>query len=119
MSLGTGSKLSVESIRILKRITSLDQHPKVVRWVRNLERRPSTSFWLPTSTDRFYPDFVALLDDDRVFVLEYKGLDRWSNEDSREKRAIGNLWAERSNGSGIFLMPKGPDWGAIRATLES
>ena len=41
----------------------LDNHPKVKRWVRNLEGRPRYSFWLQTSSDRFYPDFVCELID--------------------------------------------------------
>jgi len=30
------------------------------------------SFWLQTSTDKFYPDFVCKLKDGRVVVVEYK-----------------------------------------------
>ena len=41
--------------------------------------------WLPTSTDRFYPDFVAMLQDGRIFVVEYKGADRMDTGDTREK----------------------------------
>ncbi|MEW6267447.1 MAG: DEAD/DEAH box helicase family protein [Thermodesulfobacteriota bacterium] len=93
----------------------LDQMPEVKTWVRNLERRPESSFWLQTSTDRFYPDFVAELQDDRILVVEYKGEDRWSNDDSKEKRVIGNLWADRSQGKCLFVMPKGKDWAAIKA----
>src|SRR5574341_1080030 len=37
----------------------IDSLPKVKVWVRNLERQPNFSFWLPTPTDKFYPDFVA------------------------------------------------------------
>ncbi len=93
----------------------IDGLPGVKRWVRNLERRPASSFWLQTATDRFYPDFVAELVDGRFLVVEYKGADRWSNDDSREKRAVGELWEERSNGRCLFDMPCGPDWGTIRA----
>lgn len=82
----------------------IDSLPQVRRWVRNLERRPESSFWLPTSTDRFYPDFVAELDDGRLFVVEYKGSDRYSNDDSREKRDIGHAWASASAGRCVFLM---------------
>lgn len=95
----------------------LDNHPKVKRWVRNLEGRPQHSFWLPTSTDRFYPDFVCELVDGRYLVVEYKGFDRWSDDDSKEKRAIGQVWEEKSNGHCLFVMPKGPDWNAILARL--
>ena len=43
----------------------LDNHPKVKCWVRNLEGRPRYSFWLQTSSDRFYPDFVCEFIDGR------------------------------------------------------
>ncbi len=96
----------------------LDTMSEVDVWVRNLERRPESSFWLQTSTDRFYPDFVALLVDGRVIVVESKGEHLWSNDDSKEKRAIGNLWADRSGGQCMFVMPKGPDWAAITAACS-
>jgi type III restriction enzyme len=28
-------------------------------WIRNIARDPDASFWIQTSTDKFYPDFVA------------------------------------------------------------
>ena len=96
----------------------LDELPAVKWWVRNLERRADSSFWLQTSTDKFYPDFVALLADGRILVVEYKGEDRWSNDDSKEKRTVGNLWADRSKGKCLFVMPKGPDWKAIEQCLS-
>jgi len=87
-------------------------------WVRNLVRS-ETSFWLPTATDRFYPDFVVLLNDGRVLVVEYKNERDWSNDDSKEKRRVGDLWAERSGGQCLFVMPKGRDWQAITAILKN
>lgn len=96
----------------------LDTHRSVWYWVRNIERRPESSFWLQTSTDKFYPDFVVLLHDGRILVVEYKGADRWSDDDSKEKRALGELWADRSSGHCLFIMPKGPDWPAIDALLN-
>jgi type III restriction enzyme len=95
----------------------LDNHPKIKRWVRNLEGRPGHSFWLPTSSDRFYPDFVCELIDGRFLVVEYKGFDRWSDDDSKEKRNVGRVWEEKSDGQCLFVMPQGPDWNAILAKL--
>ena len=94
----------------------IDQMEQVKRWVRNVDRQPS-SFWLQTSTDKFYPDFLAELLDGRILVVEYKGEDRWSNDDSKEKRAVGELWAERSGGRCLFVMPKGHDLAAIEAAV--
>ena len=82
----------------------IDNLPKVKYWIRNLSGRQKTSFWLPTSTDRFYPDFVALLDDDRILVVEYKGEPYVTNDDSKEKKNIGELWAAKSDGKGVFLL---------------
>lgn len=42
----------------------IDSLPEVEFWVRNLER-DQYAFWLQTSTDKFYPDFVARLKDGR------------------------------------------------------
>jgi type III restriction enzyme len=92
----------------------IDQIDEVEFWVRNLDRQPNFSFWLQTSTDKFYPDFVYKLKDGRFLVVEYKGADRWSNDDSKEKRRLGELWALKSIGKCLFVMPKGKYWMAIR-----
>ena len=95
----------------------LDQMEEVKLWVRNLERRPESSFWLPTSTDRFYPDFVVLLNDGRWFVVEYKGADRWTTDDSKEKRKIGALWADRSDGQCVFVMVTEKKWDGLKKAV--
>lgn len=84
----------------------IDTLPEVKHWVRNLSGRPETSFWLPTSTDRFYPDFVAELNDGRVLVVEYKGAHLAETPDTREKRNVGEFWAANSKGQrkDLFLM---------------
>ena len=87
----------------------LDTLPAVTFWIRNLSTRPQTSFWLPTSTDRFYPDFVALLEDGRIFVLEYKGEYLITADDAKEKINISQLWADKSVSKGVFLMAQERD----------
>jgi len=82
----------------------LDALDEVVHWVRNIERQERFSFWLPTASDYFYPDFVAELNDGRLLVVEYKGDAYASNDDSREKRAIGHAWARASTGRGVFVL---------------
>ncbi len=83
----------------------LDASPHVKFWIRNLSQHPDTSFWLQTSTDRFYPDFVAMLQDGRLFVVEYKG-ELENAADSAEQENLGQLWADKSEGKGIFLMAR-------------
>jgi len=80
----------------------LDQHARVKYWVRNVERQPRYAFYLPTSSDYFYPDFVARLDDGRIFVVEYKGRLLEDSDDTREKTAVGKAWAKASGN--LFLM---------------
>lgn len=82
----------------------IDSMDEVKFWVRNLERQPEASFWLPTSTDRFYPDFVAQLNDSRILVVEYKGAHLFNADDAKEKRTIGEVWAAASKGRCRFAM---------------
>lgn len=86
---------------------AIDLLEEVDFWVRNLVH--STQFWMPTSTQRTYPDFVVKLKDGRLLVVEYKGGDRVSNDDSKEKRLIGELWAKKSAGKGLYLMAQKKD----------
>jgi type III restriction enzyme len=88
---------------------ALDWLPGLKHWVRNLDTRPNASFWLPTSTDRFYPDFVAALTDGRLLVVEYKGSLTAQTQDTQEKRAIGELWESKSGGNGLFLIVEKKD----------
>ncbi len=83
---------------------AIDRNPLVKHWVRNLERQSDYSFWLPTATDLFYPDFVAELEDGRILVVEYKGGHLVGGPDAQEKLNIGQLWEAKSGGKGLFLM---------------
>jgi type III restriction enzyme len=80
---------------------ALDMTGKVKHWVRNLERR---GFWLPLATRNFFPDFVAELTDGRLLVVEHKGKVYATNDDSKEKCNVGDLWEEKSSGKALFLM---------------
>lgn len=86
----------------------LDGMPQVKHWIRNIPKS-KYSFGLPTSTDMFYPDFVAELIDGRILVVEYKGKQYITNDDSKEKRNLGELWEEKSGGKGLFLMAEKKD----------
>jgi type III restriction enzyme len=96
----------------------LDQHPKVKHWIRNLVRKPS-SLRLQTSTDWFYPDFVCLLEDGRTLAVEYKGGNAYSGDDSAEKRAVGAVWASRSGGRCLFVMPTDNDFSGVDKAISS
>lgn len=81
---------------------AIDQLDEVEFWVRNLVDR--SQFWMPTAKQRTYPDFVARLKDGRLLVVEYKGGDRYSSDTEKEKRMVGELWATKSKGKGVYLM---------------
>lgn len=74
---------------------------KVKFWVRNLEK-DIRAFRLPLAHGWFYPDFVAMLSDRRVLVVEYKGA-HLNNEETKAKDLIGKCWQEHSKGKGLYL----------------
>ena len=65
--------------------------------------RKRASFWLQLPHQKFYPDFVAMLHDGRILVVEYKG--GHLDEGEGPKRTIGAVWAEASDGKCLFCMP--------------
>ena len=95
----TDSGAETEEFLCAQAIDLLDE---VEVWCRNLVH--PTQFWMPTSRMRTYPDFTARLNDGRLLVVEYKGGDRFTADQEREKRMVGELWAKRSGGKGLYLM---------------
>lgn len=81
----------------------IDSLPGLKYWIRNVARDPA-SFWLPTATGKFYPDFVAQMEDERLLVVEYKGAHIAEGTETAEKRAIGALWQRKSEDRGIFVV---------------
>ena len=58
---------------------------------------------------RFYRLGVPLLEDGRIFVLEYKGEYLITADKAKEKINIGQLWADKSDSKGVFLMAQERD----------
>ena len=85
---------------------AIERNPDVEVWVRNLAH--PTQFRFPTATGSTYPDFIAKLKDGRIFVIEYKGDDRYDHPKNQAKRAVGELWA-RKYPAGLYLMPREKD----------
>ena len=81
---------------------AIDQSGAVKYWVRNLVH-DTWAFRLPLSNGKFfYPDFVALLNDGHILVVEYKG--EHLVEYSQEKKNIGEKWVEASSNKALFIM---------------
>ncbi|GAA6187025.1 DEAD/DEAH box helicase family protein [Litorivita sp. NS0012-18] len=93
----------------------IDRHEKVRYWVRNIDRKRS-SFWLQLPHGKFYPDFIVMLTDGRILVVEYKGEHLYEGE--AVKRQIGTVWADASNGNCLFCMPTARDFALIDRTLD-
>jgi type III restriction enzyme len=91
----------------------LDGLPEVKSWIRNLSKKGP--FWLRRSVANFYPDFVCLLTDGRVMAVEYKGAHLVTADEAKEKAAVGAVWASRSGGRCVFVMPTDRDLSAIGA----
>jgi type III restriction enzyme len=47
---------------------------------------------------------VAELTDGRILVVEHKGKVYATNDDSKEKCNVGDLWEEKSDAKALFLM---------------
>ena len=80
------------------RIHNIDSLGDIEYWIRDLSRIEG-SFWLQTSTDKFYPDFVCMFKDSRYMAIEYKGDGRYVlNVTKTHLKALNHgLYGYRSN----------------------
>jgi type III restriction enzyme len=92
------------------------QRGEIEFWVRNLVRKPTCSFFLPTTKIGFFPDFVCRLPDGRTLVVEYKSDRDWDS--AKPDRDIGELWEELSGGKCLFVMVKNKRWEWIEAKVR-
>ncbi len=72
----------------------LDQHANVEWWLRNVVQDRDGFRLQGYKREGFFPDFIVCLRDGTTRVLEYKGADRASNEDTAYKVQLGEVWAE-------------------------
>lgn len=99
---------------------AIDRDREVKHWVRNLVN-PDFGLRLPLANGYFYPDLVAELHDGRILIVEYKGDHIKDSPQEKEKRRIGQLWEDKSDGKGLFLLAvkKDEQGRDIYAQLES
>lgn len=83
----------------------IDNLPEVATWIKNISQDSKNSFWLQTSTDKFYPDFIIKLSNGKLIVAEYKG-EHLKNDDTKEKEIIGKAWALQAENCGFLMLYK-------------
>jgi type III restriction enzyme len=97
----------------------IDSHPNVARWIRNTEHATQGGFWLPKSPGKFFPDFIVELKDGRIVLVEYKMGKMASDPEEQHKKAVGELWAGRSQGRCRFAWIVDRNWRDLNAQLEN
>lgn len=107
-------KMNGEETKFAEWIDSLQE---VEFWVRNIERNPQHSFWLQTSTDKFYPDFIIKVKSGKILVVEYKG-EHLKNEDTKEKENLGLAWANLTDNADFAMVFKSDYKDKINALLN-
>lgn len=81
----------------------LDKLPNIEFWVRNREK--VDPFYIQGwRKGKFYPDFIVSTKKGNIVALEWKGEDRVSNDDTKYKEEIGNLWASLGKGKLHFFL---------------
>jgi superfamily II DNA or RNA helicase len=94
-------KLNKEELSFLGRL-DLDTLPNIDFWVRNREKK---DFYLQGwQRNKFYPDFIALTKKGNILLLEWKGEDRVSNEDTDYKTELGKTWEKLGIGKLHFFL---------------
>jgi type III restriction enzyme len=96
----------------------IDDCPNVKRWVRNLTHESAGGFSLPLSPGRFFPDFIAELQDGRIVIVEYKGPHLAQDPKELHKEAVGKLWEARSGGKCVFVRVVDRDWAKLESALQ-
>ncbi len=95
-------KLNREEETFVERL-DLDSLPNIKFWIRNREKQDP--FYIQGwKKNKFYPDFVAVTENENIIALEWKGEDRISNEDTAYKTQAGQIWAELGKGKLHFFL---------------
>lgn len=94
-------KLNKEESSFVSRLDS-ETLPNIKVWVRNREKQ---DFYLQGwKKGRFYPDFIAITKKGKIIVLEWKGGDRKTNEDTIYKQSVAKKWTDMAKGKAEFFL---------------
>jgi type III restriction enzyme len=88
-----------EELELAFRLDGLDS---ILWWFRSREKE---DFYLQGwKQGKFYPDFIIKTKSGKYVLVEYKGEDRLSNEDTAYKVELGDLWEELSGHKNKFYL---------------
>jgi superfamily II DNA or RNA helicase len=88
-----------EEIEFIIRLDALDN---IAWWYRNREKE---DFYLQGwKSGKFYPDFIIKTNAGSYILVEYKGEDRLTNEDTEYKVQLGKFWEKASEGKNRFYL---------------
>jgi type III restriction enzyme len=73
---------------------------------------------LPKSPGKFFPDFIVEMEDGRIVLVEYKMGKMASDPEEQHKKAVGELWAARSNDRCRFAWVVDKDWITLDTVLD-
>lgn len=105
-------KLNKEELAFVERL-NMDTLPNIEFWIRNREKE---DFYLQGwKKNKFYPDIIARTKGGAILLLEWKGEDRVSNEDTQYKVNLGKEWEELGKSKQRFFLVHNKN---IEATLE-
>jgi len=84
-------------------LVDLDKFTNIDFWIRNREKKDP--FYIQGwRKGKFYPDFIAVTKKGNIIVLEWKGEDRISNDDTKYKDEIGKIWAKSGKNKLYFYL---------------
>ena len=84
--------------KMILEITALEN---VKFWHRNLSR--GKGFFINGFQNNHYPDFIIKTQKNNILLLETKG-DHLDNTDSKSKRELGRVWAEKAGNNYKYFM---------------
>jgi type III restriction enzyme len=97
----------------------IDSHANVKRWVRNTDNHAQGGFSLPKSPGRFFPDFIVELNNGIILIVEYKMGKMSRDPEELHKKAVGELWENRSRGKCRFAWVVDSDWVELERQLSA
>lgn len=108
-------KLNKEELKFVSRLDS-EALPNIKFWVRNKEKQ---DFYIQGwKRGKFYPDFIAVTKKGTIIVLEWKGEDRTSTEDTQYKQEIANAWQELGKGQCAFFLVNNANIEAVLTQIK-